>query len=184
MKQSSINEIIVSITNCFIKAHVPFCVAGGIAVSLWGHIRATEDIDIIALIDVNNENQIIAALQEHFKIIPHKDTMLQSTHTPIKRYVIIDNSFHFVLDILLAVNDFLKQCIQNSKILSLSDISIPVICIEDLIVMKCAAGRHQDIADIQSLFSTSLPIDKSYIKTQIKKLNISIPEGIKALIWQ
>lgn len=184
MHQNLIYEIIVSITNCFIKAKIPFCVAGGIAVSLWGHIRATEDIDIIALIDADNENQIITALQNHFKIIPHKDTMLQSTLTPIKRYVIIANSSHFVVDVLLATNDFLKHCIQNSKIFTLSGINIPVICIEDLIVMKCASGRHQDIADIQSLLAASLPVDKSYINSQIRKLNIAIPEGVKDLILQ
>ena len=130
MQQILIHEIIVSVTNCFIEAKIPFCVAGGIAVSLWGHIRATED------------------------------------------------------DGLLATNDFLKQCIQNSKIFTLSGISIPVICIEDLIVMKCASGRHQDIADIQSLLAASLPVDKSYINSQIQKLNIAIPEEVKALIWQ
>jgi len=184
MQQILIHEIIVSVTNCFIEAKIPFCVAGGIAVSLWGHIRATEDIDIIALIDADNENQIITAFHNHFKIIPHKDTMLQSTLTPIKRYVIIANSSHFVIDVLFATNDFLKHCIQNSKIFTLSGISIPVISIEDLIVMKCASGRHQDIADIQSLLAASLPVDKSYINSQVRKLNIAIPEGVKDLILQ
>ena len=92
MQQTSINEIIISITNSFIKAKIPFCVAGGIAVSLWGHIRATEDIDIIALIDSDNENQIITPIfivkyyyEKHFNNITNFTIVIFLFSKKIKR---------------------------------------------------------------------------------------------------
>jgi len=81
---------------------------GCIAVSLWGHVRATEDLDVIALID--------------------------ETH------------------------DFLKRCIQNSKRFSMKGVKIPVINLYYLIVIKCAAERDQDIADVQALLAGFFPL--------------------------
>jgi len=182
--QTSIPEIVIAISSCLIKSNISFCIAGGIAVSLWGHVRATEDIDIIALLDETNETKFISALQNHFKILPHKEKMLQSTFTPIKRYVIVHNSFHFVIDILLATNDILKHCIQNSKLFSIKDIKIPVINLEDLIVIKCVAGRYQDIADIQALVRGSIPVNKDYIVKQLELLHIPMPEAVTPFILQ
>ncbi|MDH7552093.1 MAG: hypothetical protein QHH74_00400 [Spirochaetota bacterium] len=95
--QTSIHEYIIAISSCLINTNIPFCIAGGIAVSLWGHVRATEDLDIIALIDETHEIQLISVLQNHCNVIPHNKEMLQSTLTPVKIYGIISNSFHFVL---------------------------------------------------------------------------------------
>lgn len=180
--QIHINNVIITICNSLINNNIRFCAAGGIAVSVWGHIRATEDFDIIALIDDNDEKKIIEALQEHFNVIPHKEKILQKSLTPMKRYILISNASHFILDILLAHNDFLQQCINNSKKFTLSGTVIPVISIEDLIVIKCNAGRYQDIADIQALVTGSIPINRGYIISQLEKLHIPVPVDIMNLI--
>ncbi len=181
---TQINNIIITVCQCLTISNIPFCIAGGIAVSLWGHVRATEDIDIIALIDDNSEKKIVNTLQEHFTVIPHKEEMMQQSLTPVKRYVIIDNFFHFVVDILLATNDFLQHCIQNSKLFSMYGITIPVISLEDLIVIKCAAGRHQDIADVVALLSGSFSVNNDYIIKKLEIMHISLPEEVKHIILQ
>jgi len=182
--QPSIHEYIITISSCFINTNIPFCIAGGIAVSLWGHVRATEDLDVIALIDETHEIKLISALENHFKVIHHKDKMLQSSLTPVKRYVIILNSFHFVLDILVATNDFLKRCIQNRKLFSVKGINIPVINLEDLIVLTCASGRYQDIADVQALLAGSFPIDRDYSIKQLDALQVTLAPDIQKIILQ
>lgn len=181
--QTQIHDIILTVCQCLTTSNIPFCIAGGIAVSLWGHVRATEDIDIIALLD-DNEKKIINELQKYFKVIPHKEEILHQSLTPVKRYVIINNSFHFVIDILLATNDFLQHCIQNSKLFSMSGINIPVINLEDLIVIKCASGRYQDIADVQALLAGVLPVDRDYIIQQLDTLQVTIAPDIKKFILQ
>lgn len=132
--QTSIHEYIITISSCFINTNIPFCIAGGIAVSLWGHVRATEDLDVIALID--------------------------ETH------------------------DFLKRCIQNSKLFSVKGINIPVINLEDLIVFTCASGRYQDIADVQALLAGSFPVDRDYIIKQLEALQVTLAPDIQKIILQ
>lgn len=45
----------------------------------------------------------------------------------------------------------------------MSGITIPVISLEDLIVMICAAGRHQDIADVVAILKGFFPVHNDYI---------------------
>jgi predicted nucleotidyltransferase len=73
---------------------------------------------------------------------------------------------------------------QNSKLFSIKDIKIPGINLEDLIVIKCAAGRYQDIADIQALVRGSIPVNKDYIVKQLELLHISVPEAVTPFILQ
>ncbi len=49
-----------SLCQCVTTSHIPFCIADGIAVSIRGHVRATEFLDIIALIDDTNDVYKIA----------------------------------------------------------------------------------------------------------------------------
>ena len=50
--------------------------------------------------------------------------------------------------------------------------------------MICAAGRHQDIADVVALLNGSFPVNNDYIIKKLEMMNISLPEEITRIIVQ
>jgi predicted nucleotidyltransferase len=128
------------------KNNVKYLLLGGWAVGIYGAPRATADLDVFIAIDDENIGKLQKALYEfgaptvpndHFKEIGRVYRMGRS---PI-RIEIINQASGI---------DF-KDCYQNRKILTVDDMDIPVIGINDLLANKKAAGRDKDNADLKNL---------------------------------
>mgnify|MGYP001175234003 CR=1 FL=1 len=51
---------------------------------------------------------------------------------------------------------------------------VPVIAIEDLILLKIMSGRSRDIEDARSLISGGMIIDKEYVRNTATTLGVDI----------
>jgi predicted nucleotidyltransferase len=132
--------------NSLNKNNVKYLLLGGWAVGIYGAPRATADLDVFIEIDDENIGKLQKALYEfgaptvpndHFKEIGKVYRMGRS---PI-RIEIINQASGI---------DF-KNCYQNRKTLTVDDMDIPVIGINDLLTNKKAAGRDKDNADLKNL---------------------------------
>ena len=126
--------------------NVKYLLVGGWAVGIYGHPRATKDIDF--LISNNQENLI--NLQNAFlgfgappidlEKFKEKGYVIRMGHSPIQIDIINDAD---------GIN--IDDCYQRKMIITVDDIEINVISIEDLIKNKRASGRTSDIADAEKL---------------------------------
>jgi hypothetical protein len=127
---------------------VQYLVVGGYAVALHGHPRYTKDMDIWINPDPENVNRILQALtdfgfgslglkSEDF-LVP--DQIIQLGYPPAR----ID-----LLTTLEAV-DFV-QCYNSRVVVTIEDVEVNFIDLENLKKNKRAAGRHQDLADLEQL---------------------------------
>jgi len=128
------------------KNEVEYLLVGGWAVGFYGNPRATKDIDFLVAIDNDNLEKLKKTLNEfgapsidmsHFKEIGN---VFRMGSTPVQ------------IDIINEANGIdIKECYPRRKIITIDGISISIISKEDLIKNKRASGRHQDLADVESL---------------------------------
>lgn len=142
--------------------HVQYLLIGGLAISMHGIERATMDIDItIAMNPQNQENLISWAQSLHLK--PALPIPLQSLRdiALLKQWQQEKNLLAFALttpevagvtiDILLFPPvDFIEMQ-KRAVHFDIDQIDIPVASIDDLVLLKQAAGRPIDLSDIEHL---------------------------------
>ncbi|MCK4352496.1 hypothetical protein KAW65_03715 [candidate division WOR-3 bacterium] len=141
---------------------VKYLVIGGIAVNLYGIMRATADLDIMVDLSQENVEKLVIALENlgykpkvPVKAIefadPEKRKMWQE-----KKHMHVFLFFH-PEKLFEEVDVFVENLIdfetvgKDKKIVRAENIEIPIISIKHLIDLKKKAGRKQDISDIEAL---------------------------------
>ncbi len=142
-------EVAKTVFDLLDKEKIPYALIGGLAVGVHGHIRATQDIDIIIqhsddykkLTEALGDNGWIENQQE----IPLPDGAI------LHRWLINIEDRLFVLDILL--DPQADNIIAEREQLELDGAPCWVINKRMLIRMKRQSGRDQDLADVEALGS-------------------------------
>ena len=143
------------------KARVRYMVVGGMAVNLYGIARSTADIDIFVDLEDGNAGRFVKAMKEagfkpkipvrledfadkekRIKWVEEKGMIVFSLYDP-------KNPF-FLLDVFADAPFDFESVFKKIKIKRLGglNINIPVVPIEELIKMKEALARPQDLADV------------------------------------
>jgi hypothetical protein len=135
---------------------VPTALLGGVAVSMWGPLRATRDADLILSIAIAKIDEVIETLRRHG---------IRSRHTPPRKVhfdgvdliqfdCAISGSHETVrIDLQFARSEYHRQLLDRRVRRKLPDTEteVDVVSCEDLILLKLLAGRVVDVADAASL---------------------------------
>lgn len=141
---------------------VRYLVVGGVAVNLYGVLRATADLDLV--IELTEEDILsftramgklgykprvpvkiedFADPEKRRNWIEEKNMLVFSLHNPQFRLgnidVFVDEPFDF------------DEAYARRHVIFIDDIEIPLANIDDLIYLKKQASRNQDLADIEGL---------------------------------
>ena len=141
---------------------VRYVVVGGLALNLHGVERATMDVDLVVALDVRNLGAAIDAF-EAIGLVPVAPVKIGEARDPetLRRWRREKNMVAFGLrptrgvgptvDCLIDPAVPFASLAQNMVTKSIGEVRIPVASIDDLIVLKRAAGRAIDLADIEAL---------------------------------
>ena len=135
---------------CLTDAEVEFMVIGGYAVAHHGHVRATKDIDVLVRPTQENAARVMRALETFGAPLSSLEIHATDFATPGK--VIQLGMPPLRIDILTAATalDF-EDASRTTGRLDVDGRSIPIIGLDALLKNKRAAGRPQDLADVDSL---------------------------------
>ena len=131
-----------------IEENVKFMLIGGTAVILYGHVRATKDLDLWIYANPENAPLVIKALAKFgapmydisINDFEKEGTVFQIGTAPVR------------IDIVTKIDGLnFEESINNIKIMEFDGLQVPVISIQDLIKNKKASGRLQDLADVRVL---------------------------------
>ena len=127
---------------------VEYLVIGGYAVALHGYPRATGDIDIWVAISKKNARNIVEALREFgFNVAELKAELFLEKEKNISMGIP-----PLCIEILTSIDGVeFAPCYRNKETVSMDNIDINLISLEDLKKNKKASGRHQDLADLENL---------------------------------
>jgi hypothetical protein len=165
---------------------VPAALMGGLAMSVWKHVRSTRDVDLLLGIDVSQLNLFLEQLHAagfHAKREPPvislgKLKILQFLYEPP------DSFMSMQVDFLLADSPYHRQALDRriKAWLPDSDLQIDVLTCEDLILNKLLAGRLIDKADVASLLAlTAVHLDRKYLIAWLSSLKLTADFSA---IWQ
>ena len=131
---------------CLNSNKVKYLLVGGWAVGLYGHPRATKDIDFFIFTDDQNLNNIEKALIDfgappvNIEYLREKGNVVRFGSSPIK------------IDIINAASGIsIEDCYSRKNIITVENIEIPVISKADLILNKKSTGRQTDLGDVEKL---------------------------------
>lgn len=156
-----------------------FALLGGLAVSTWGVIRATQDIDFIADCDPSPIRNI--PLREKLKkSLEEQNTSVEwrvgdyDDPIPLLLRVELSPKFQSVgADILWAHKRWQREALQRAIDVDVDGSKIPVLHPEDLILMKLDAGGPQDLLDVERLLTVGQPqLDLERLKKSAGRLRL------------
>ena len=114
---ANLEKLIIEVSNSFERKGVKFCIAGGWAVGIWSTPRATEDLDLLIVINKGEEDKIIGYLANSVRIVQTHKGPMKFNDILIWRHVVslTGSDDIFVLDMIIADKPFLKQAVKRKK---------------------------------------------------------------------
>jgi hypothetical protein len=134
---------------------VDFLVVGAVAVQAHGYIRSTLDLDIVARPSVLNLSRLAEALAD-LEAEPRKTRAQMRLADPrwLKRAPVVPlvtrAGWFDVLNVESTGRPY-DELLAGALIIELRGLKVAVVGLRDLIRMKKATGRPQDLADIEAL---------------------------------
>jgi len=148
---------------------VPGAVIGGVAASLLGRPRMTQDVDILVSLEEKKWPSFVDA-GARFGIEPRianaiefagRSRVLLARHIP--------SGIH--LDVVFAALLFEEDLIAKARWANVDRVRIPLPAVEYLIVMKAVAHRPRDIADIESLIEANPRMDFAAVRRWVREFS-------------
>ena len=165
----SLLETLKKISTALSRADVQYCVIGGLALAMIARPRATEDIDVLVLLNEEQKEKLSAIIHESFRVIHAHEEVVTLGRSKIWRILLGDplaGETSVLLDILFAEHVIYQNAVRNALTITVEAIPISVVKPEDLILLKMMSGRAQDLLDIELIREeNSNDLDEEYIET-------------------
>lgn len=134
---------------------VEYVLIGGLAVQTHGHVRTTNDADLIPAPDPSNLERLAAALRslEARVLNPGEEETAIDAKMLLRATIWQFASRDGGIDVMHEVpgGRSYDELSKGALHVQLSDVDVPVVGLDDLIQMKLARGRPVDLADVASL---------------------------------
>lgn len=153
------------------RGEVRHLVVGGVAVVLHGYLRTTVDLDLVIQLKPQNVQRAIRVFKglgfepripvpiesfadegERARWVREKNARVFSLWHPEEP--------GFLVDLFVEEPFDFDERYQRAAVARLGDQEIRVLAIDDLVEMKRAAGRPQDLADVEALRALGQPGDE------------------------
>jgi predicted nucleotidyltransferase len=147
-----------------------YAIIGGIALSQWGVIRATQDVDIKVLVPNAEYPSARQAIRMAFPTVART----QIEKNPLIVAVEIEE---VIVDFLLALPGYEELIIERAVQRDLDGWSAWICAAEDLVIQKVAAGRGKDWLDVEGLLiEQHNRLDLTYIENWISQFAEALEE--------
>ncbi len=149
-------SFLTRVGNALSGAGVRYAVVGGYAVALHGAVRGTVDVDIIVTWDLRSLQEAVRALTGLGMVsrLPvSADEVFRFRDEYVRNRNLIAWNFYNPRDLTEQVDIIITENLKGKKAVRMNtaDGPIRVLSRPDLIAMKRASGRPQDIDDVDAL---------------------------------
>ncbi len=137
-------------------------IIGGVAVSLLGESRFTEDLDAMILLSIDEIPRLLAIAEKEGiePRIPQAEEFARRNRVLLLRHTHSQTA----IDISLGMLPFEQEMVQRSVVYEIdAALKIHLPTPEDLIIMKAVAHRPKDLLDIQGIIHSFPDLDRERI---------------------
>ena len=144
----NLNQDFQEFVKLFVAHEVEFLIVGGYALAAHGHPRYTKDLDVWVWLGSENAQRILAAIEEFgfgglgltAADFQEPDVMVQLGREPQR------------IDILTYASGLqFSDAYKNRVYVTIGNVDVPFISVDDLRTNKMATGRPRDLADVADL---------------------------------
>jgi len=140
-----------------------YAVIGGIALSQWGVVRVTQDVDLKVLVSNLDYAGVRALLTRAFPKPARR-------HAPKNPFIVAVEIDDVIVDFLLTAPGYEEQIITRAVRRNLNGFSVWVCSAEDLVIQKVIAGRGKDWPDVEALLIEQRgKLDEAYIENWLSQ---------------
>lgn len=169
MSKQKLSQITGKIAQILKSTEAKYCLLGGLAVVLHGYIRATRDVDFLVE-GLDSWEPILLEAKSLGLELREQDKELADEGLLFLRGL-QDPSFG--VDLLRVESTFEHELLGRTESHSVDNVDIPVIALEDLILLKLSVGRPQDDADAEALIQLRrTDIDEAKMQRLAQQLGI------------
>lgn len=138
---------------------VDYVLIGGLAVQTHGHVRTTNDADLIPAPDPANLESLASALRSlGARVLNEGEEDVEVTAKMLPRATIWQFATRdggvYVMHEVPGGRSF-SELSERALLVRLGSVEVPVVGLDDLIQMKLARGRDVDLADVAALTDDS-----------------------------
>ena len=127
---------------------VEYLLVGGFAVSYYGYIRTTADIDLWVAVSPENASNLVRAIRE----FGFRSPDLQESHFLLENKMIRLGNPPFRIEILTGISGVgFDECYRQRTIGTIDGVETQIISLKHLRQNKQASGRLKDLADLGNL---------------------------------
>jgi hypothetical protein len=160
-------EPLQSLQNLISRFNEHGVVIGGVAASVLGKARFTEDLDAMILLSIQDIPRLLdaAKLEGMEARIENAVEFAKKSRVLLLRHVITDTN----IDISLGILPFEQEVVERSTMHEFdSSLHVRLPTPEDLVIMKAIAHRPKDLEDIQIIADKYPNLDNARIESWIK----------------
>jgi len=148
------------------RSNLESTLIGGVAASLRGKPRLTNDVDIL-VIDADIDDLLATSSKFGFsRRIPDAADFAHASRVLLLRF----DDGNVDLDVSLGGLPFEIEAVRRSDVVRFGGLELRVAQPEDLIIMKAVAGRPRDVSDIESLIEANPTLDVDRIRRWTREL--------------
>ncbi len=140
---------------------------GGIAVSLLGQPRQTQDIDALVIFDTAEISGLLELLIKR-GFSPRFSGMAELA-VQARLISMIHDATGSVVDIALGCMPFEEEVMERSFLHQSGSIAIQLPTPEDLVIMKAIAGRPKDLEDIRGIARAHPKLDRNRMRCWLEQ---------------
>ena len=159
----------------------PSMVIGGVAASVLGEPRLTQDVDALAIVPEADWDIVLAGAAP-FGIVPRIEDALEfcrRSRVLLMRHV----ASGIDLDITFGGLSFEATAVANCEVHSIGGLSLRLPRVEDLLIMKAIARRPKDLQDIRGLLAAHPHADTAFVRRWVGEFAtaMSMPDMLEEL---
>lgn len=157
MLHEALRKVVASLD----RLEIPYALIGGLAVAARGAVRATQDVDLIVALPVQEAPSLERSL---------RDSGLQATFyrgapddpiAGVVRVAIPVGDTRVKCDVLFASRKWQTRAVKNATAVDLSDFVVMVAQPADLFLLKLYAGGPQDLIDAAQLLELQSSVERA-----------------------
>ncbi len=142
-----------------LQTPIDFALIGGLALSAWGVVRATQDVDLLAdtnpspLRDLTLRGRLQRFLERRRCKVEWRVGEPDDPIPLLLRLNLPPPTGGLAVDILWAHKRWQREALSRKVVIRVSRLEVSVLHPEHLILMKLEAGGSQDLLDVEALLS-------------------------------
>jgi hypothetical protein len=169
-----LNEALQKVVTALDRQGIPHALIGGLAVAARGAVRATQDVDLIVALPIQDAPFLNRSLRDNgFQATLYRGAA-DDPIAGVVRLAIPMGDAEVKCDIIFASREWQTRAVTNATPVDLGSFTVRIAQPADLFLLKLYAGGPQDLIDAAQLLKLQSPAERTRWKATAGQLRLTL----------